>query len=74
MNEVSPCKGCTDRHPACHGSCEKYNNWVEQYRAQQRYLQANKNRWERPWSPATERSYRKENRYGAYGHDSGGKQ
>lgn len=22
-----PCKGCTERHTACHGSCERYAKW-----------------------------------------------
>ena len=25
--EMSPCKGCTDRHEACWGKCEKYKVW-----------------------------------------------
>ena len=25
--EMSPCKGCTDRHEACWGKCEKYKEW-----------------------------------------------
>ena len=25
--DVSPCKGCEDRRPACHGQCEKYISW-----------------------------------------------
>ena len=24
MKYMSPCKGCTSRHIACHGSCEEY--------------------------------------------------
>jgi hypothetical protein len=24
---VSPCKGCTDRHEACHDRCELYQAW-----------------------------------------------
>lgn len=23
----NPCLDCTDRHPACHGHCEKYIAW-----------------------------------------------
>lgn len=23
----APCKGCTERRPGCHGSCEKYRQW-----------------------------------------------
>lgn len=25
--EISPCKDCKDRHPACHGSCDRYKEW-----------------------------------------------
>lgn len=27
MNNPAPCKGCTNRHPACHDGCEKYKEW-----------------------------------------------
>ena len=26
---VSPCKGCEDRSPKCHGTCEKYLEFTE---------------------------------------------
>ena len=25
--EMSPCKGCEERHEACLGKCEKYKEW-----------------------------------------------
>ena len=25
--EMSPCNGCTERHEACWGKCEKYKEW-----------------------------------------------
>ena len=25
--EMSPCKGCTERHEVCWGKCEKYKTW-----------------------------------------------
>ena len=28
--EMSPCKGCTERHEACWGKCEKYKAWKSQ--------------------------------------------
>ena len=28
--QISPCKGCEDRHTACHGHCEKYAKWKEE--------------------------------------------
>jgi len=32
MRQDYTCRGCTDRHPACHDSCPKY-----QYAKQKRY-------------------------------------
>ena len=32
MSMVAPCKDCTDRHTACHGSCEKYKEWRDSFR------------------------------------------
>ena len=26
---MSPCKGCGDRTPGCHGSCKAYKEWAE---------------------------------------------
>ena len=31
--EISPCKGCTERHEACWGKCEKYKTWKEKLEA-----------------------------------------
>ena len=28
----APCKGCVDRHTACHYRCEKYAKWKEEFR------------------------------------------
>lgn len=27
--ELPPCKGCQDRHTACHGSCDRYKEWKQ---------------------------------------------
>ena len=27
MHENAPCKGCEQRHTACHSHCEKYAQW-----------------------------------------------
>lgn len=27
IRDKSPCKDCTDRHTACHGSCDRYKEW-----------------------------------------------
>ena len=45
MKEVAPCKECSDRHTACHGSCEKYQEWLNRYHAQQKHLEEGKTRW-----------------------------
>lgn len=26
-----PCKDCPNRHPGCHGSCEKYQTWRKEW-------------------------------------------
>ena len=44
MKEVSPCKGCTNRHTACHGSCDVYKGWLDRYHAQQKHLADNRYR------------------------------
>ena len=55
---MSPRKGCADRHPACHGSCEKYKEWYDKYKAQQKHLEENRYRFDRPWSISRERKTR----------------
>lgn len=59
MKEVSPCKDCSDRHPACHGSCEKYKAWAERDHAQKKHLEETKNRWCVPMTAAREKAYSK---------------
>ena len=27
IRDNPPCKDCTDRHTACHGSCDRYKEW-----------------------------------------------
>ena len=29
----APCKDCPDRFPACHGQCEPYKEWKDNYLA-----------------------------------------
>lgn len=31
MGIVTPCKDCTDRHMACHSTCEKYKEWKQEF-------------------------------------------
>lgn len=31
---TTPCMGCEDRYPACHGECERYKAWRAEYDAQ----------------------------------------
>ena len=45
MNEISPCKGCTERFTACSDHCPKdergefgYKAWKERFQAQQKHL------------------------------------
>ena len=72
MLEMSPCKGCTERFTACSGNCPKdargeygYKAWKEQYQAQQKHLEANKSRWQTPWSTSRERGTRQSLKFGA---------
>ncbi len=58
MNEYSPCMGCDQRHPTCHGSCEKYLEWRDRYHAQQKHLEDNRHRFDRPWSESREKGTR----------------
>lgn len=58
MMENSPCKDCTERHTACHGSCEKYKEWLERYHAQQKHLTEMRNRFEIPHTEAREAAVR----------------
>jgi len=73
MNEISPCKGCTDRYVACHDTCEAYMKWRERYHAQQKHLEANKARWLAPWSKSREDRTRNYYKHGA-GSFKGGNQ
>ena len=57
MKEISPCKDCSERHPICHGSCEKYQEWKNRDQAQKKHLQENKNRWAIPMTSAREKAY-----------------
>ncbi len=52
MIDPNPCKGCTERHPACHDHCEDYQRWAAQSRAEQQHLKEQKDRWHIPYSAA----------------------
>ncbi len=57
MREVAPCKDCTDRHTACHDSCEKYKEWKARHLAQQNHLRDHNGLWCVPLTPAREKAY-----------------
>ena len=71
MNEISPCKGCTERNPGCHGSCDRYKEWKERYDAQQEHLKANRYRMLIPMTDARESAYRTHQKFGAGGRKYG---
>ena len=71
MNEISPCMDCPDRHPGCHGSCEKYMAWHERYQAQQTYLADNKYRFCIPESAAREKRNTHYTKHPVSGHKGG---
>lgn len=56
--------GCTNRHTACHGSCEAYKEWRDRYHAQQKHLEVNKSRWQAPFTVAGEQRHRSYLKYG----------
>jgi len=33
-----PCKGCTDRHEACHDTCERYKAWKIEHDASREWM------------------------------------
>lgn len=34
-NKVAPCKGCAERHSACHDHCAKYAEWKAEYQTEE---------------------------------------
>ena len=42
FKQLSPCKGCTERHLACHDSCPKYKEWKDFFDTEKRKYQADK--------------------------------
>ena len=40
---IAPCKGCTDRYPACAGHCQKYTEWKNAFvEAKKRVMRNNR--------------------------------
>ena len=31
MTKCAPCKGCTERHEACHDHCDRYKEWKQPF-------------------------------------------
>lgn len=42
VKQLSPCKKCTERHLACHDSCEKYKEWKDFFDTDKQKYQADK--------------------------------
>lgn len=38
QSRCSPCKDCTDRHEACHDTCDPYRDWKADHNAAMKYL------------------------------------
>ena len=74
MRENSPCKGCTDRHTACHGGCGKYQAWLDRYHAQQKYLNDNRYRFSIPRSASRDELDKNRSKFGAHTRKQGGEQ
>lgn len=54
---MAPCKGCPDRHTACHDSCDAYKEWLDLYHAAKKQLEIDKNRWKIPMTYARQKAY-----------------
>lgn len=81
MIDPCPCNGCTERFLACSDKCPKdargeygHHAWREQYHAQQKHLEAAKNRHIPMWSSAKERKTRHDLKFYSYGRKQGGNQ
>ena len=73
MNMTSPCKGCTNRHTACHGKCDVYQEWRDEYHARMKYLEETKDRLYVPLTESRRRAYtRSFNQRGRDKHYKGG--
>lgn len=49
--KISPCKDCTERHPACHDKCNDYISWkVEMLAEKEKAKQDKENRRADPWT------------------------
>lgn len=66
MNEIPPCKGCTERFTACSDQCPKdergeygYKAWKERFQAQQKHLKENKYRFSIPMTESRKNAYDK---------------
>ena len=81
MIEPCPCNGCTERFIACSDRCPKdargefgYKAWKARHQAEQKHLEANKNRYQPLWSAAREKNYRSNTAFGGYVRKTGGMQ
>ena len=62
MKEDPPCRGCTNRYPACHDKCEAYKEWLGRYHAQQKHLEDLRFRLTIPASEARDKIRRRYNK------------
>lgn len=38
MRPKAPCKGCTERYSGCHGKCDKYKSWSNDWNEANRLI------------------------------------
>ena len=81
MIDPCPCNGCTESFLSCSDRCPKdargelgYKAWKRQHLAEQKHLEANKNRYQPLWSAAREKAYRDNTSFGGYVRKTGGMQ
>lgn len=57
--KVNPCKECKKHSPECHGSCERYNDWLQDHIERKREI--NKEKHPEMFEYIVEKRYRGKN-------------
>lgn len=57
MRTMSPCRDCPDRHPGCHGKCEKYLAYQKTTKAYRETVKLAKDHEHQPRTDADVKRY-----------------
>lgn len=68
-----PCKGCEERHEACHGTCERYKAWRAELDRIKENAYKEKKRYD-TMSAASKREIWRNARYGRQQHSRSGQE